>query len=86
MKTVFPSFDLISLLKISKRAETAPRRERRVPTSLPFVFQERVLYIKRMEPPLHSGFVGRSPATLENRVPINLLNQNSLTEKLTHKR
>ena len=24
-----------------------------------------------MEPPLHSGLVGRSPATLEKRVPIN---------------
>ncbi len=28
-------------------------------------------YIKRTEPPLHSGFVGRPPATLEKRIPIN---------------
>ena len=28
-------------------------------------------YIKRTEPPLRSGFVGRPPATLEKRSPIN---------------
>ena len=28
-------------------------------------------YIQRTESPLHSGLVGRSPATLEKRVPIN---------------
>ena len=29
-------------------------------------------YMKRMEPPLRSGFVGRPPATLEKRIPVNL--------------
>ena len=28
-------------------------------------------YIQRMESPLHSGFVGRLPVTLEKRSPIN---------------
>ena len=28
-------------------------------------------YIQRTESPLHSGLVGRSPATLEKRIPIN---------------
>ncbi len=30
-------------------------------------------YTYRTESPLHSGFVGRPPATLEKRIPINLL-------------
>ena len=29
-------------------------------------------YTQRTESPLHSGIVGRSPATLKNRIPINL--------------
>ena len=28
-------------------------------------------YMKRMKPPLRSGFVGHSPATSEKRIPIN---------------
>ena len=28
-------------------------------------------YIQRTESPLHSGLVGRAPATLEKRIPIN---------------
>ena len=32
-------------------------------------------YMKCTEPPLRSGFVGRPPATLEKRVPINALSK-----------
>ena len=32
-------------------------------------------YTYRTESPLHSGFVGRPPATLEKRIPINTQNQ-----------
>ena len=53
---------------------------------VPFVFQDRVLYIKRMEPPLHNGLVGRSPATLEKRVPINQNNANHKQHRFTSNR
>ena len=39
-----------------------------------FVLQHRIVTLiarNRTESPLHSGFVGRPPATLEKRIPIN---------------
>ena len=32
-------------------------------------------YNKRMEPPLHSGLVGRPPAMLEKRITINIFHE-----------
>lgn len=38
-------------------------------------------YMKRMKPPLRSGFVGRPPATSEKRSPINLIGHAEVPER-----
>ena len=38
-----------------------------------FAFQHRAAYRDRVQPPIHSGFVGRAPATLRKRIPINMV-------------
>ncbi|MSR34606.1 MAG: hypothetical protein EXS12_07410 [Phycisphaerales bacterium] len=38
-----------------------------------------------MEPPFHSGFVGRAPAMLEKRIPINTPMKSVIAELLVHR-
>ena len=54
-----------------ERAKTTSRRGRRLPLSPGICSSAPRWYIQRSETPLRSGFVGRPPATLEKRIPIN---------------